>query len=388
MACIPWKKKGSFHANNTLKPDNAKPLSAQQHHQPREIDELAECVSQSPMVIPHGNLTKPALVSMDADKKIVPVDMTQLRGILNYDPDEFVFTALAGTPVSKISKTLAEHGQFLPFDPPFSSSGATLGGTVAAGLNGPGQFRYGGVRDFIIGVKFIDGAGQKLKGGGKVVKNSAGFDFPKLFVGSLGRLGILYELTFKVFPAPQAYMTLSFNPGNIQSALDTACLLAGSSLEPFAIDIVPPGRLEIRIGGNEKANESTAGLIEKCAGFPASRITGQMESETWDKLRDFKWAQEEFLIKVALNPSLLCELDNILEKIEASRHYSAAGNVAYISTERNNLLFIDDTLKKMKLSGVALRGDLEYPRLGWHPARKAETKIQSAMDREGKFLPL
>ena len=311
-----------------------------------------------------------------------------MRGILEYDPDEFVFTALAGTPLAEISKTLSEHGQFLPFDPPLTDSGATLGGTVAAGLNGPGQFRYGGLRDFIIGVKFCDGTGQKLMGGGKVVKNAAGFDFPKLFVGSLGRLGILYELTFKVFPAPQAYMTMSFETGNVQSALETACLLAGSNFEPFAIDIIPPGCLKIRIGGNHDANEVTAGLIEKNVNLPASRSTEEMESTMWSNLRDFAWAKEDLLLKVALIPSLVCELEDTLAGIDLARHYSAAGNVAYVSTDRENLQTVDDKLKAMKLSGIMLRGDFSNPRLGWQAARQAETTIQSAMDREGRFLPL
>ena len=113
---------------------------------------------------------------------------------------EFTFTALAGTPVREIAAALAERGQYLPFDPMLREAGATLGGTVAAGLSGPGRFRYGGLRDFILGVRFVDGEGRLLRLGGKVVKNAAGFDLPKFFVGSLGRFGVLAEMTFKVFP--------------------------------------------------------------------------------------------------------------------------------------------------------------------------------------------
>ncbi|MCP4849038.1 MAG: FAD-binding protein, partial [Verrucomicrobiaceae bacterium] len=298
------------------------------------------------------------------------------------------FSALAGTPIAEISKALSEHGQFLPFDPPWASSGATLGGTVAAGLNGPGQFRYGGLREFIIGAKFINGSGQRLKGGGKVVKNAAGFDFPKLFVGSIGRLGVLYELTFKVFPAPQAYMTLSFSLANIPSTLDAACALAGSNFEPFAIDITPPGRLNIRIGGNHEANEITAGLVEKFIDLPAHRFTGEEENSIWHNLRDITWAKGNLLLKIALVPSKVHELDRALEDLGALRHYSAAGNVAFVDTDREHLQAIDAKLKTMKLSGIVLRGEIANPRLGWQASRKAETIIQSTMDREGKFIPL
>ena len=73
---------------------------------------------------------------------------------------------------------------------------------MASGLSGPGRFRFGGLRDFLIGVQFVDGTGKLVRSGGKVVKNAAGFDLPKFMVGSLGRFGILTELSFKVFPAP------------------------------------------------------------------------------------------------------------------------------------------------------------------------------------------
>ena len=89
-----------------------------------------------------------------------------------------------------------------------AAEGATLGGTVAAGLSGPGRWRFGGLRDFILGVQFVDGEGRLLRLGGKVVKNAAGFDLPKFFVGSAGRFGVLAEMTFKVFPRPAATRTL------------------------------------------------------------------------------------------------------------------------------------------------------------------------------------
>ena len=111
-----------------------------------------------------------------------------------------VHGAAPATPVAEIERRLAAHGQYLPFEPPLAGCGATLGGTVASGLNGPGRYRYGGVRDFLLGGTFVDGEGRLVRGGGKVVKNAAGFYLHHLLLGSLGRLGIFVELTFKVFP--------------------------------------------------------------------------------------------------------------------------------------------------------------------------------------------
>src|SRR5690606_9356314 len=152
-----------------------------------------------------GGGSKAGLVAGDAE---VRIDLSALRRLVEYDPGEFTFTAAAATPLREVREMLAAHGQYLPFDPPLADAGATLGGTVAAGRRGPGRLRYGGVRDFLIGIRFVDGRGALVQGGGKVVKNAAGFDLPKLMVGSLGRLGILTELTFKVFPAPPATASL------------------------------------------------------------------------------------------------------------------------------------------------------------------------------------
>ena len=88
--------------------------------------------------------------------------------IVEYDPRELTFTALAGTPVRVVQAALAAHGQYLPFDPPLAARGATLGGVVAAGTCGPGRYRYGGVRDFVIGARFVDGTGALVvRGGGR-----------------------------------------------------------------------------------------------------------------------------------------------------------------------------------------------------------------------------
>ncbi|NJN81466.1 MAG: FAD-binding protein, partial [Caldilineaceae bacterium] len=169
--------------------------------QVQSIDDVVEAVRSGLWLHPVGGGSKPAL-STPRDR--AALEMRSLTGILEYDPGEYTITALAGTGLSEVQATLAANGQYLPFDPPLADRGATLGGTVAAGLSGPGRVRYGGVRDFLIGVRFVDGRGRLVRGGGKVVKNAAGFDLPKLFVGSLGTLGLLVETTFKVFPQPRA----------------------------------------------------------------------------------------------------------------------------------------------------------------------------------------
>jgi glycolate oxidase FAD binding subunit len=138
--------------------------------QPATIEELAEAVRSSPCVLPVGGGTKPRLSGAAA---AAPLSLAGLNRILEYDPSEFTFTAQGGTPLRDIGAALAERGQHLPFDLVLAGAGATLGGTVAAGLSGSGRLRFGGLRDFILAVRFVDGSGRVLRMGGKVVKNAA-----------------------------------------------------------------------------------------------------------------------------------------------------------------------------------------------------------------------
>ena len=202
--------------------------------------ELAEAVRSRPHVLAVGARTKPRLSQVPGD--ITLLSTLALRGIVEYEPDEFTFTALAGTSVREIGQALAEKGQYLPFDPMWLEAGATLGGTVAAGVSGPGRFRFGGVRDFILGVRFVDGLGRLLRMGGKVVKNCAGFDLPKFFVGSLGRYGVLAEVTFKVFPAPASRLTLKLTTSGAEAAAKVLTDAANSRWECDALDILPDGK--------------------------------------------------------------------------------------------------------------------------------------------------
>ena len=135
------------------------------------------------------------------------LDLSAHQGIAAYEPQELFVTARAGTPLAVLEAVLRESGQFLPFEPPHWGPGATLGGTLACGLSGPARAHAGAARDFVLGVRMLNGQGQLLRFGGQVMKNVAGYDVPRLLVGSLGTLGVLLEATLKVLPAPRASRT-------------------------------------------------------------------------------------------------------------------------------------------------------------------------------------
>lgn len=179
------------------------------------------------------------------------LDITPYQGIVNYEPTELVITARAGTRLSEIESILREHGQMLAFEPPHFASTATLGGCVAAGLSGPRRAAAGAVRDFVLGVRMLDGTGRDLHFGGQVMKNVAGYDVSRLMAGSMGTLGVLLEVSLKVLPLPAAEKTISLEM-NAAQAIKQMNQWAGKPL-PISATCHVDGQLYIRLSGAETA---------------------------------------------------------------------------------------------------------------------------------------
>lgn len=347
---------------------------------PANPTELAAAVRSAPRVIAVGAGTKPRLSAVDA----VRISTAKLRGIVEYEPSEFTFTALAGTPVSEITATLAARGQYLPFDPMLVAAGATLGGTVASGLSGPGRFRFGGLRDFILGVQFVDGAGRLLRLGGKVVKNAAGFDVPKFMVGSLGRFGVLAEITFKVFPEPAARLSLRLDGGD-SSAITQILTTAGSSRwELEALDVLPGGSsVALRLGGPASALPAIEQeILARWRGTPVPRAEADA---LWAGLREFDWAKHDALVKVPLAPGHVVEfLAAIAALPDAKTHLSAGGNLAFVSLAAALAPQLDASLRRQGLSGVTLRGPAPLW-LGAQATSAIALAVKAALDAENRF---
>jgi glycolate oxidase FAD binding subunit len=140
-----------------------------------------------------------------------PLSTLAHAGIVRYDPRELVITARSGTPLAAIEAALEANGQWLPFEPPRYTAYATLGGAIASGLAGPARAAYGPVRDYVLGVRLVNGTGQVLRFGGEVMKNVAGYDVSRLIVGSLGMLGLVLDVSLKVVPRPPESRTLCFD---------------------------------------------------------------------------------------------------------------------------------------------------------------------------------
>ena len=178
-------------------------------------------------------------------------DVAPYRGIVAYEPKELVLTVRAGTPLAEVEAALAAERQMLPFEPPHFGAGATIGGTVAAGLSGPRRAYAGAARDFVLGTRIVNGKGEDLAFGGRVIKNVAGYDVSRLMTGALGTLGVITEISFKVLPRPPAEATLAFELAEAD-AIANANHWAGQPL-PVSATAWQDGVLRVRLSGAETA---------------------------------------------------------------------------------------------------------------------------------------
>ncbi|SFK13972.1 glycolate oxidase FAD binding subunit [Nitrosomonas aestuarii] len=184
-------------------------------------------------------------------ERVKTLHVAGYQGIVDYEPTELVITARAGTPLKEIESLLHQNGQMLAFEPPYFADTATLGGCIAAGLSGPRRASAGAVRDFVLGVRMLDGIGQDLHFGGQVMKNVAGYDVSRLMVGAMGTLGVLLEVSLKVLPLPVGERTLSLEMDEA-SAITFMNRCATKPL-PISATCYVDNQLFIRLSGAESA---------------------------------------------------------------------------------------------------------------------------------------
>ena len=179
------------------------------------------------------------------------LDTRSLDGPAEHEPTELVVTAPAGMALAVLETQLAEHGQCLAFEPPHFGAGSTVGGMVAAGLSGPSRSSAGSVRDHLLGVVLMNGSGELMRFGGRVIKNVAGYDVSRVIAGSLGILGVVVEVSLKVLPNAEAEATLRFDL-KPKDALDRLHAWGGRPL-PLDASAWWNGNLVVRLRGSAAA---------------------------------------------------------------------------------------------------------------------------------------
>jgi glycolate oxidase FAD binding subunit len=212
-----------------------------------------------------------------------PLDVTPYRGVIEYEPTELVLSVRAGTPLMEVRRVLNEGGQMLPFEPPHFAESATIGGCVATGLSGPRRPYAGSARDFVLGMRVIDGRGQDLRFGGKVIKNVAGYDVSRLMVGAFGTLGVIAEVAFKVLPKPAAEATLMFQIDEA-SAIERMNRWAGQPL-PLSATFYDGECLYVRLSG---AASAVAAAYKQLDGSPMEAGTVLWQSVREHALKQFQ----------------------------------------------------------------------------------------------------
>lgn len=206
------------------------------------------------------------------------LDVRACAGIVDYEPTELVITARCGTPLAELEAALAQHQQMLAFEPPHFGAGATLGGCIAAGLSGPRRASAGAVRDFVLGVRILDGRGRDLAFGGQVMKNVAGYDLSRLIAGSLGTLGLILEASLKVLPRPAAELTLKLEMPE-ERAIETLNRWAGQPL-PISASAWHDGDLAVRLSGAASAVHAAAENLD------GERVDEAQAARFWSSLRE------------------------------------------------------------------------------------------------------
>ncbi|HEU4785194.1 MAG TPA: FAD-binding oxidoreductase [Ktedonobacterales bacterium] len=240
-------------------------------------------------VLPRGGGTQSGMGFPPSGGDIV-LSLAGLNAIVEHAPHDQTVTVQAGLPLATLQEHLARTGQWLALDPPLRP-GATVGGLIATAVAGPRRLRYGGVRDQILGVQVALADGTIARGGGKVVKNVAGYDLPKLFTGSLGTLGVVISASFRLYPLPASSRTLVCSAQTAELLCEAAQTITASTLTPTAIDALGPEqdgqpyRLAVRFQSRvERAVTAQIATLRTLLGTLADNadvLDGAAEADFW-----------------------------------------------------------------------------------------------------------
>jgi glycolate oxidase FAD binding subunit len=322
---------------------------------PRTEAEVAIAVidaraSMTPLSVEGGGTRKGLGRSIQAAKTL---SLSKLRGISLYEPSEMVIGAWAGTPLSEVVAALDAKGQMLSFEPMdhrslLGSKGEpTIGALAAANISGPRRIMAGGCRDSLIGVRFVNGRGEIIKNGGRVMKNVTGLDLVKLQAGAFGTLGILTEVIFKVSPKPAARITLAFEGLSDEAGIALLCAAMGSPFEPTAAAHLPAkvgahvSRTVIRIEGlEEQIIYRKAELSKLFAKHGSPQILeGKAHDALWVSIRDATFVadpKDRAVWRISVPPTQGAKFIAELKKIRACDcFYDWSGGLIWLATSED-----------------------------------------------------
>jgi glycolate oxidase FAD binding subunit len=285
---------------------------------------LRICSEVEAAVTPWGGGTATAVGNLPSKVEVI-IGLNRLQHVVEHDAANLTLTVQAGISLISLQESAANQKQFLPFDA-LRPSKATVGGTIAANLNGPRRSSYGAVRDMVIGMKVALASGEQIKAGGKVVKNVAGYDMCKLFVGSLGTLGIITEATLRMSPVPETAATLVAT-GTPSSVIELASEIARSQLNPTAMfisnyqvwKIAGGARSDWQLGiwsegfeENVHRHLHDAETMAQRIGLKREALGDKSHQQYWDEIRDFLLRPERLVYRVTVPRAAVAVIMNAI----------------------------------------------------------------------------
>ena len=259
----------------------------------------------------------------------VIIDVSRMNRLIEHDDANLTATVDAGIRIDELQQLVAERNQFLPFEPP-SALRASIGGTIAANLNGPRRSYYGNIRDLVIGMRVALADGEHIKAGGKVVKNVAGYDMCKLLVGSFGTLGIITEVTVRMAPLPEMSATILAS-ASLDQTLEVVRDLSRSLLLPSAVSLTDSGlgsdasaphnwQIAIRCEGFTETVGRQTGEITALArrlGLAAEVLDGAAQQSCWRQISDFPLSKDRLVYRITVPRSSVASLMRFMEPVQS-----------------------------------------------------------------------
>ena len=255
------------------------------------------------------------------------LDLSGLDELVSYEPGELILVARPGMHLRAAEDLLDGENQYFAFEPPHWGGNATVGGTVACNLSGPRRFKAGALRDHLLGIEMVDGHGQRIRAGGKVVKNVTGYDLSKVLSGSFGTLGPLTELCFKVWPRPETQQTLAIHGLDEAMALPVMLDFAGRPSEITGLAHLPdhPSQAAqtcVRVEGPGPAVRAQIEKLKEGIQADISILEEHESTSFWKDLRElipFQPEADEELWRFAIPPSCAPQIAEALKSFDLQR---------------------------------------------------------------------